>query len=466
MSREEHEGLEHIVSKIKEAGRRAVPEPGARERVWNAARKEIQLAGTRGRRRTLVLLLPIAAALLLFVSVGALVWIERSRQAPPAPPAVAEPLDWPMWGRKPSGSFRARTAEIAPPFETLWRYVTEGSHSGKPAQCPVTCGSTVFITKHVGTTERVVALDAATGRERWVSGEATLGYLAADGERVYAMRRHLGSIAVMALGVDDGAVKWTSNLTTRGSSFWHPILVRESLCVGAGDALAVLDAKTGEKMWRWNAAESGELSPVRPVACGCANRLYVVTTDESLHAIGLRTGKKVWAKSLKQADGKQAQEIHLAYSEGRVYTLQTYGEIDKGPATLSCHLGRDGSSPWRADAASAMYVIAAGGMVYTKGMDLTAYRADGGTQVWKRTLGSCAPITCAGRQVYAMNQPEGKPLELLALSAGSGRDVWKSPIDKSCIGLILTGRTGLLAGLDGTLRALRLGGIPAGKDGA
>ncbi len=466
MNREEYEGLEHVVSKVKEAGGRAAPEPGARERVWDAARKEIQLAGTRGRRRTLMLLLPVAAALLLFISVASLVWIERLKRAPSSPPAVARHLDWPMWGRKPSGSFRALTAEIAPPFETLWRYVTEGGDSGKPAQSPVTFGNAVFTTKHVGTTERVVALDAATGRERWVSREATIGYLAADDHRVYAMRRHLGSIAVMALSASDGSMEWTRNLTTRGSGFWHPILVGQSLCVGAGDALAVLNAKTGERLWRWNAEEAGELSPVRPVACGCANRLYVVTTAETLHAVGLRTGKKVWSKNLRQSNGRPAEKIHLAYSEGRVYTLQTYGEIDKGPAILSCHEGSDGSSPWRTDARSAMYVIAAGGMVYTKGMDLIAYRAADGREAWKRTLGSCAPITCAGDQLYAMNQPENRPLELLALSAESGKDLWKSPIDKSCIGLILTGRTGLLAGLDGTLRALRLGGTPKARDGA
>jgi outer membrane protein assembly factor BamB len=280
------------------------------------------------------------------------------------------------------------------------------------------------------------------------------------------MRRHLGSVAVMALSVDDGTLEWSGNLTTRGSTFWHPILVGESLCVGAGDALAVLNAKTGERLWQWNPAETGELSPARPVACGCANRLYVVTTDEKLHAVGLRTGKKVWKKDLRQPDGKQAQEIHLAYSQGRVYTLQTYGEIDKGPATLCCHLGKDGSSPWRTDTTSATYVIAAGGMVYVKGLDLIAYRADDGADAWKRSLGSCAPITCAGDEVYVMNQPEGKPLELIAVAAHTGKDLWRSPIDKSCIGLILTGRTGFLAGLDGTLRALRLGGVPAGKDGA
>jgi outer membrane protein assembly factor BamB len=270
----------------------------------------------------------------------------------------------------------------------------------------------------------------------------------------------------MALNADDGSLEWTKGLSTRGSSLWHPILVGEALCAGAGDTLAVLNASTGEPLWRWDAAEAGAPSPTRPVACGCANRLYVVTTDERLHAIGLRTGKKVWSKSLRQSGDEPAGKVLLAYSEGRVYTLQNYGEIDKGPARLSCHEGADGSGPWEKDTRSAMYVIAAGGMVYVKGLDLIACRASDGAETWKRSLGSCAPITCAGDQVYVMNQPEGRPLELLAIDAQSGKDLWRSPISKSCIGLILTGRTGLLAGLDGTLRALRLGGMPAGGDGA
>ena len=65
MNRDERESEERLIAGVKEAGRRIEPIPGARERVWQAARKEIALARAGKGRRRIELFLPIAAAILI-----------------------------------------------------------------------------------------------------------------------------------------------------------------------------------------------------------------------------------------------------------------------------------------------------------------------------------------------------------------------------------------------------------------
>ncbi len=160
-------------------------------------------------------------------------------------------------------------------------------------------------------TERVVCLDAVTGKLIWVheyESQYALSYpsgprntpLVRDG-RVYV----LGAMGhFKCLNAADGTVRWEKNLCDQykcESPVWgftaHPLLDGDLLyCLVGGDGSAVVafNKDTGNEVWK--ALDSEEVGYSPPIIVnGGGQRQLVVWLSETINGLDPTTGKKLWS---------------------------------------------------------------------------------------------------------------------------------------------------------------------------
>ncbi|MBY0459129.1 MAG: PQQ-like beta-propeller repeat protein, partial [Gemmataceae bacterium] len=236
--------------------------------------------------------------------------------------------DWPQWlGPKRDGVWREdglveRFPKGGP--KQVWKAEVGVGYAG-----PAVAGGKVFVTDFVTSageklpaggfskgrwkgSERVVALDAATGKQAWAidyPAEYTMSYPAgprctptADGEMVYT----LGAMGVLkALKVADGKEVWGKDFMKdydAGLPVWgfscHPLVDGDKLiCLvgGTKDRLVVaFDKKTGKEVW---AAEScqGDFGYCPPMMYEFGGRRQlVVWHTRAVVGLNPETGKQLW----------------------------------------------------------------------------------------------------------------------------------------------------------------------------
>lgn len=139
-----------------------------------------------------------------------------------------------------------------------------------------------------GTTRRVLAIDTATGRVRWVypSDLDLSGQFALDRERLY-----LGADGgvVIARDAATGAASWTARVGGRLSN--SPEVGGGLVYVGTRDgAMTALRAEDGTERWK---LEVG--SPVLTQVAVAGGRIFFGSSDGILHAVDAATGAEEWA---------------------------------------------------------------------------------------------------------------------------------------------------------------------------
>jgi outer membrane protein assembly factor BamB len=159
--------------------------------------------------------------------------------------------------------------------------------------------------------ERVLCVDAATGRELWShTYDVTykIGYGSGprvtptvDGDRVYT----LGAMGqLICFRADDGRILWQKQIAdTYGATppVWgyaaHPLVDGERLiCTvgGEGSAVVAFDKMTGEEIWKsLTAEEIGYAPPVMFEQAG--QRQLVVWYDVALAGLDPQTGAELWS---------------------------------------------------------------------------------------------------------------------------------------------------------------------------
>ncbi len=179
--------------------------------------------------------------------------------------AAAPAADWPQF-RGPGGLCVADDTPIptvfGPDESVVWKAAVPPGHSS-----PCVVGDRVVVTGFEGGLNVVLAVDRATGEERWrrtfegpphrkyfhVDAVPALPTPASDGRRVVA---YLGNYGVVALDLD-GEVAWERRLEHPGSYFGigtSPLLVDGVVVVsrdGATEAGVLgLSLEDGEEVWR------------------------------------------------------------------------------------------------------------------------------------------------------------------------------------------------------------------------
>lgn len=247
-----------------------------------------------------------------------------------ADPAAAQETDAPPWSQLQGGATHTGAADgPAPPYRTVWEAPVDTGR-GDVLLGPVVADGTVVVVSP----DSVVAIDAATGAERWSVGrDGTPAFpaIADAGEApvvVYTDGDDAETAAVVAVSLEDGSPVWEWSLDAEPSS---------GVTVDGGRAFVVDDDGTvyalqvadGSEAWRRRI--SGTV--VAPPAASGGGVFVVAGNSEtaaSARIVGLdaATGEPLWpavVPDVTAAFGSVAAiaegDIVVALQDGVVYGL-------------------------------------------------------------------------------------------------------------------------------------------------
>jgi outer membrane protein assembly factor BamB len=345
---------------------------------------------------------------------------------------VARADDWPQWlGPRRDGVWLERGIVEAIPeagLPVLWRAPVAGGYSG-----PAVANGRVYVTDYAARegeianspndrtlragTERVLCLDAATGKLLWKHEQDvpySISYASgprctptvADG-LVYALGAE-GNL--LCLDAATGRLVWSKDFKkdyAAPTPIWgfcgHPLVEGDLLvCLvgGPGSVAVAFDRKTGAERWKaLTASESGYCPPTIIESGGV--RQLVIWDADNLNALDPATGRVVWSRPLKPMYGMSIMAPQVAdTSLGRVLFASGIGRV----AALYA-LESDDAAPrvlWRGEPKSAVYCANStpfidGDTLYGCDCDtgmLTAVALADGKRLWETT----APTTGGSRR--------------------------------------------------------------------
>ena len=242
-----------------------------------------------------------------------------------AEPAAIGDADWPQWrgptrdGQAVGDAWPASLGEAR--LKLLWREPLGPSYSG-----PIVVGDRVFTTEtREMKTEVVSAYNRNTGKRLWEvqwPGAMTVPFFAAsngswiratpacDGETLYVVGMR---DVIVALDAATGAERWRidfpADLETELSSFGaasSPLAAGDAVYAQAGNGLAKIDKRTGEILWRV-AQDAGGMSggafssPYLATIHG--EPLLIVQTRLELKGIDPESGEERWSQPIEAFRG-------------------------------------------------------------------------------------------------------------------------------------------------------------------
>jgi outer membrane protein assembly factor BamB len=329
--------------------------------------------------------------------------------------------DWPQWlGPRRDSIWREPGLATAIPAAGLpvkWRVPVAGGYSG-----PAVADGRVYVMDYVARegelvngpndrtlragTERLLCLDAATGRLLWKHEHDcpySISYASgprctptvADG-RVYTLGAE-GDLA--CLDAATGRLLWSKDFKTDYAAptpIWgfcgHP-LVEGGLLVclvgGPGSVAVAFDRVTGAERWKaLTASESGYCPPTMIESAGV--RQLVIWDADNLNALDPTTGRVLWSQPLKPMYGMSIMAPQVADTpRGRVLFASGIGRV----AALYA-LAADAPAArllWRGEPKSAVFCanatpFIAGDTLYGCDCDtgmLTAVALEDGRRLWE-----------------------------------------------------------------------------------
>jgi outer membrane protein assembly factor BamB len=340
--------------------------------------------------------------------------------------------DWPQWlGPRRDAIWREQglvTTFPAGGLPVKWRVPVAEGYSG-----PAVMGGRVYVADYVARegevvngpndrtnrlgTERLLCLDAATGRLLWKhEQDCAYSISYASGPRctptvadglVYSLGAE-GNLA--CLDAASGELRWSKDFKKDYSAptpIWgfcgHPLVEGDLLiCLvgGPGSVAVAFDRKTGAERWRaLTASESGYCPPTMIESGGV--RQLVIWDADNLNSLDPATGRVLWSQPLKPMYGMSIMAPQVAdTSLGRVLFASGIGRVGALYA-----LAADAAAPrllWRGEPKSAVYCanatpFIAGDTLYGCDCDtgmLTAVALDDGRRLWE----TLAPTTGGERR--------------------------------------------------------------------
>ncbi len=242
--------------------------------------------------------------------------------------------DWPQWmGPKRDNIWREDGILEKFPAggpKKLWTAPLAGGYAG-----PAVVGDRLYVTdymkktgetdegnfdrKETTGTERVLCLDATSGKEVWKheypvkyaisypSGPRTTPTV--DGELVYTLGAE-GKL--IAFNAKDGKIVWDKELKEiykTKSAMWgyaaHPMIDGDKLITlagGEGSHVVAFDKKTGKELWKSQSQKEQGYSPPTIVEAGGVRQL-IVPGPTAIRALDPETGKRLWTEAYDATSG-------------------------------------------------------------------------------------------------------------------------------------------------------------------
>ncbi|WP_428659261.1 PQQ-binding-like beta-propeller repeat protein [Runella sp.] len=162
------------------------------------------------------------------------------------------------------------------------------SSCSKPINIPGDTNDVIYL----GSGEKIYAIDAQTGTQRWVteSKNATFSSVSVEDDLLFTQT----SQKCIALSTKTGEQKWEYSSRAIGSSGVPPLVQKNVVYTAAGfifiaTGITALDAKTGKEIWSYSIGQAaGSSTPI------VVNGTLYVCMDRSLFAFNATTGEKKW----------------------------------------------------------------------------------------------------------------------------------------------------------------------------
>jgi outer membrane protein assembly factor BamB len=361
-----------------------------------------------------------------------------------APPRAPSTGDWAQLGGGPQHNGSV-TAPLAPPLQVAWTAQIGGQLE---LGTPVIAGDVVIVARtdrDGGDQGGLVALDLATGQERWraVTASPITATPAVGGDTVVAT---LTDGEVLGLALADGSLRWrvdiAAGLPTLASAEWAPPLIDNALVfAGVQARFVALDLATGAV--RWSAARQppdpwlGSLAA--PAAAG-DTILAAFDRDTGLAAYSAATGEMQWEVRGTETTAIQAAPVVVDKTS---YVCSAYGDVSAidvatGRAQWTRRL-TSGGFDWGYSITAAPAYANGRLFVPTQWNALVALDAQTGTELWRipthggplelahyrsAQRGFAASPIVTGNIVW-IGRPDGT---LAAIDARDGHELWSIPL--------------------------------------
>ncbi|SFC01749.1 PQQ-binding-like beta-propeller repeat protein [Streptomyces aidingensis] len=249
----------------------------------------------------------------------------------------------------------------------VWRFRAGGSLTSSPV---ISRGLVHF----GGPDGRFLALDAATGEQRW--------------EFWADVREAMGSAAVTG----------------------------RTLCFGDRDGMVrALQAETGEELWIFRAGEAATAAPALTATAAHGVIVIFGSGNGQVYALDGRTGSEMWRFAtggyVSSTPATYDGVVHVGSEDGRIYALDA----------------TDGTEQWRFRTEGPVYASpVVSGKVLCTGSDdghLYALATGTGTELWRfPTGGPVRTAAAVSRGVLFAGSDDGR---LYALDAATGEEQWQ-----------------------------------------
>jgi outer membrane protein assembly factor BamB len=328
--------------------------------------------------------------------------------------STSGPDDWAMEGYNPART-RALQAGLALPI-TQQRVLAVAGDDGDGS--PLTIAKGVML---VESPHRLRAIDLRNGAERWsLKLDGIYISPAVAGNTVFIRSEADNKGQMLALDIASGKQRWAfrpKRLSSASNSYFgghltSPVVVDGTVFVGAGKELYALDATSGKVIWEFAAQDY--ISSSATVSNG---RIYIADF-QNLYAIDQRNGVLTWAFPTTISiyfSPVVAEETVLLTNGDKLVALNAANGKPRWDLTIP----GEGLIPGAVQ----------GSRVFVKSTS-TLYALDlaSGKQLWQaHDLNFISLPVVAGNQVYVVSGL-GTGTAVAALDANTGRDTWKQVI--------------------------------------
>lgn len=333
---------------------------------------------------------------------------------------LSQSADWPAW-RGPTGDGVAAAQEVPTSWSATENVVWAAEVPGRGQSSPIVVGSHVYLTScdEAKGSQAVLAYDRATGRLLWQTEVHASGAMrknakssgaastpACDGARIYVPFANAGAVHVAALGLD-GKILWRTKLCDyeihqgyAASPWIHGGLVLTAADHKGGGAVAGLDRKTGDVVWRRERPKAPNY--VSPVVLRAAGREQLILSGcDLVTSLDPLTGRVLW-----EVPGATTECVTSTSTDGaRIFTSGGY------PKNHLAAVEADGSGRVAWELKDRVYVpslLIQDGHLYgvLDAGTAACWTSDTGKERWKERLGgtfSASPVLVGGR-IYATNE--------------------------------------------------------------